>query len=177
MGHHINIIVSLFDFKKSISTEGNNRVRPAMEAVNTNSFERVTAYVSETSVLFASCFLATTGATNNSMVIPLEILGLNELDKSGGVDTLNMKVTGSFSKTVSASTTVYGTVTFDKGDFNYITITNRGYTTNSFSVGVNGSSASLNTKYTLQNGTNTVTVSGATSSSGNVWAEFTLSKT
>ena len=38
-----NIIVSLFDFKKSISTEGNNRVRPAMEAVNTNSFERVTA--------------------------------------------------------------------------------------------------------------------------------------
>ena len=111
------------------------------------------------------------------MVIPLEILGLNELDKSGGVDTLNMKVTGSFSKTVSASTTVYGTVTFDKGDFNYITITNRGYTTNSFSVGVNGSSASLNTKYTLQNGTNTVTVSGATSSSGNVWAEFTLSKT
>ena len=75
------IILSVEDLKKSVASYGNNRVRAVMDSVvSADAYGRIIIYVDNTTINFTTAYHATSSATSNTPSIPLEIVGLNELD-------------------------------------------------------------------------------------------------
>ena len=74
------IVIPVADFKKSLSAANGNALIVVGGSSTTTLYTRFVFYPSDTGVQFGHSVQFQTSTTNNNTCIPLEILGLNELD-------------------------------------------------------------------------------------------------
>lgn len=78
----LEVICSVADLKESIFNKGSVHAQLAIDMQNSGNTlrSRAVGYVSSTSIQFSACYNCNATGSDNSCAIPLEILGLNELD-------------------------------------------------------------------------------------------------
>ena len=74
----ITVIILVSEFK--LATDGSTNYHIGLGGNNTNTYTRRCDYQSNTNIGFANAARIGASGTDNSVIIPLEILGLNELD-------------------------------------------------------------------------------------------------
>jgi hypothetical protein len=137
-------------------------------ARTTYDYERPYYYASNTSIYFMATAQAGTNTTNNSRNIPLEILGLNELDTEGTISPLLWSN--------SSPTTLFAgqTIQLDLSEYDGILVEFKGYTTQDFPTATGWKCSSYASKSATQ--TQPMMYGG---SSGNTyyWARRTMQAT
>lgn len=74
----ITVIILVSEFK--LATDGSTNYHIGLGGNNTNTYTRRCVYQSNTTIGFANAGRIGTSGTDNSLIIPTEILGLNELE-------------------------------------------------------------------------------------------------
>ena len=114
------IIIPVDDFKKSATSCADNRVRIAMDSVVSGAtYERLVIYTDNTTINFTTTYRV--GATNTSDTpsIPLEILGLNELDTGKRFDETTLWTNNAPTSDFAAQTVL---LSDDISNYDYIKI-------------------------------------------------------
>ena len=110
------ILLSVEDFRKGGYNTGVRRNTASMVMVNISNTarDRAVYYINDTSVRFDTCYQVASASSDNTNVVPLEILGINELAHGEGVLAtpfqLELKSTTANGRSVIA---------FDKSTFPY----------------------------------------------------------
>jgi len=110
-GEYISTLLeTVADFRKfgySTSVRRNGTAICISDA-NNKAYERMCMYISDTSVRFGTCYQAASSTQANGNAIPLEILGVNELEHSDGSEIVftNEMVCTPFRNTTPSGSTL-----------------------------------------------------------------------
>ena len=114
-----SIVVSVDDFKNMTYSTNDRHNIGALSVQNQSNtaYNRILFYVSNTAVRFGTCYQQGTNTASNANSIPLEILGLNELDHGvrPTIPYFGANVTG-------ANTRSAATLKIDTEDYDNLTI-------------------------------------------------------
>ena len=102
-----SFIVSVDEFKKATYNSYNNIPTYMVGTANTSyHFSRYFEYVNDTSIYFSPAYTVNNANSNNSRSIPLEILGLNELDHGEVLSVSNPMICTPFRNTTPSGSTL-----------------------------------------------------------------------